>query len=123
MNAGLLKEIAGGMVRTMPPREALDRLRHWLGSFGYTGRIVAAGKNFASFDLQFLKRLWPGECGMFHYRSLDPMMLFVRPDDEEPPNTEECLKRAGLPSTVTHDAVDDARNVVALIRAGMIGGH
>ncbi len=39
-------------------------------------------------------------------------------NDDEPPNLSTCLERAGVENTVvTHDAVDDARDVIRVIRA------
>ncbi len=80
--------------------------------------IVAAGKNFAKFDLPFLLRLpeFNREVA-FNHRSLDPMMLYMSPLDEVPPSTEECLRRAGLPTEVSHKALGDALSVIQLLRA------
>jgi len=36
---------------------ALNCFEAWLDNIGWTGKILAAGKNFGSFDLAFLKRL------------------------------------------------------------------
>src|SRR5436190_9940792 len=50
--------------------------------------LIAAGKNFTSFDLQFLN-----ECNFFRdiprrfsFRTLDPSILFLRKTDDSPPN-------------------------------------
>ena len=81
-------------------------------------KIVAAGKNFAGFDLRFLKRL-PNfnEEVAFHHRCLDPGMLYLLSIDEVPPSTEECLRRAGLSAEVAHTALADAQTVIQLLRA------
>lgn len=81
--------------------------------------LNAAGKNFGSFDLNFLKAL-PGYGTVinFKHRSIDAGNLYWNPaTDKALPNTEECLKRAGLPSTVAHTALEDSQDVVRLIRA------
>lgn len=78
----------------------------------------AAGKNFASFDLKFLERL-PRWKQIFRVRSriLDPGILFTDWEgDFSVPGLSECKKRAGLNSVVTHDAIDDARDVISLLR-------
>lgn len=120
MNGALLTKIAKGEIRTMKPEEAWNCFAKWLKDNGYTlsRDVVAAGKNFGSFDRQFLRRLWPNFNGACHYRSLDPAMFYLCDTDLVPPSAEECAKRAGLTHTVTHDALDDARLVVRLIRHG-----
>lgn len=81
-------------------------------------RIVVAGKNFGVFDYQFLKRLpnWKSHIHMKH-RFIDPGNLYFDPIiDDEPPNTETCMARAGILDKVTHTALEDALMVVRLIR-------
>lgn len=74
--------------------------------------IVAAGKGFASFDRDFLKRVG---C-KFHHRVLDPTSYYVHSSDKVPPDMKTCLKRADLPARETHRALDDALDVVRLLR-------
>lgn len=80
-------------------------------------RVNAAGKNFAGFDLQFLKQLpeWDDFIQIRH-RVIDPAMLYWEPGDTRLPDTKECKKRAGLDGDVAHTALEDAFDVVALIR-------
>ena len=82
--------------------------------------VNPAGKNFAGFDLQFLKAKIPADRWSdisFRHRAIDPGILYMDPvKDMEVPGLEECLKRAGIPQIVTHDAVGDALQVVSLIR-------
>jgi oligoribonuclease (3'-5' exoribonuclease) len=85
--------------------------------------VNPAGKNFAGFDWQFLKEQIPADKWAdvtFKHRAIDPGILFLRPDDTEVPGLEECLKRAGIPQEVTHDAIGDALQVVKLVRAGLL---
>ena len=80
--------------------------------------VLPAGKNFDAFDRQFLNRL-PNFSDdiVFTHRSLDPGMLYFDPyTDDGPPSMQTCLERAGLEPTVTHRAVNDAMDVVKLIR-------
>lgn len=96
-----------------------EMFKDWLRRYDFdlSRGITCAGKNFASFDLQFIKRWLPG-FPRVHHRCLDPMMLFVRPEDETPPDTKTCCLRAGIDGTVSHVALDDARQVIELLRAG-----
>lgn len=77
--------------------------------------LVVAGKNVSGFDIPFLKLL-PG-MPKFHHRVIDPAMLYFNPrTDSVPPDLKECKKRAGLPEVVSHEALDDAWDVIQLIR-------
>lgn len=81
------------------------------------GTVLAAGKNFASFDRQFLKRLPEFEAIKFHHRNIDPGMLFWNPEiDAAPPSSKECMERAGIPGEVLHTAIADAETVIAEVR-------
>lgn len=80
--------------------------------------LNCAGKNFAGFDKKFLERL-PRWKQVFSIRSrvLDPGILFVDwINDESIPSLGECKKRAGIEGVVTHSAVEDAMDVVMLLR-------
>lgn len=97
----------------------------WLAGRGFemssTGAITinAAGKNFASFDKLFLQKLpnWGANVQM-RQRIIDPAILFVNwKEDSSLPSLNQCLTRAGLAGEVSHDALDDALDVVRVIRA------
>jgi oligoribonuclease len=80
--------------------------------------LNCAGKNFAGFDRKFLEKL-PRWKQVFSIRSrvLDPGILFVDwINDESIPSLDECKKRAGIDGVVTHNAVEDAMDVVMLLR-------
>lgn len=105
--------------------QAAATFRCWLNCIGFVDpedprpRITVAGKNVASFDMPFLRQCIPNWNTHFSIkqRVLDPGILYLRPtEDQEVPDQSECLKRAGLPSHVSHDAVDDARQVIQLLR-------
>lgn len=92
----------------------------WLDANGIDSKnVTGAGKNFATFDLRFLERLVSFRHWVkFHHRVIDPAMLYWQPEiDETLPNMETCLKRAGITKRVGHKAVEDARDVVWLIRS------
>ena len=77
-----------------------------------------AGKNYAGFDDRFLRCLpgWDVE-KVFRRRVIDPGELYWNPlKDSELPNTEECMKRAGLEGVVAHTALEDAKVVARLIQ-------
>jgi DNA polymerase III epsilon subunit-like protein len=79
--------------------------------------INIAGKNFASFDLLFLRQDNSFDYYIkYRHRFLDPAILYWRPGDDTLPDTETCMKRAGIEGKVAHDAIEDAIVVVKLIR-------
>jgi len=80
--------------------------------------ITAAGKNFGTFDLKFLERLprWK-QLVRVRQRILDPSILYVNwKEDTSLPGLGACKKRANLPEEVAHDAVEDAIDVILLLR-------
>jgi oligoribonuclease len=96
-------------------------LAHFAEKFGLDPKhLVAAGKNFGAFDLQFIKRLPTfGKYLNFKHRHIDPAMLYWDIEtDSAPPSTKECMKRAGIEGDVSHTAVEDARVVIELVRRG-----
>lgn len=79
------------------------------------------GKNFANFDSRFLRRMVDAGCINWNYRIMDVGSMYVRPGDRWLPSTGECCERAGLyPADEidgsVHEALFDARTVVALVR-------
>lgn len=95
----------------------------WLylcGQFRPEIKITASGKNFAGFDMPFLRKLpYFNEHVKLHHRSLDPGPLYLQSGDTEVPGTEECMRRAGITGQVAHTAVEDAIMVCRLIRHGL----
>lgn len=98
MNAGIIKKIISD--ESIPPNDLIANIEHWLDRNGIS-KFTAAGKNFGSFDRQFLLN-HPGGFSLMkriHYRSLDPTLLYVIPQDERLPSLAECLKRADMEPT------------------------
>jgi len=96
-------------------------LRNFLESNGLHKDIVFVGKNFGSFDLQFLNRIETWYLIGTSYRSFDPTALYFKVgEDIVPPSMAKCLERAGLTETVAHTAVEDALQVVKLMRRGIL---
>jgi len=83
-------------------------------------KINAAGKNFANFDMPYLRE----KTDLFKHvglrnRVLDPGILFVEDGDFAIPGLEKCKVRAGLKGYVDHTAVADAIDVAELIRIAL----
>jgi len=83
-------------------------------------KLIAAGKNFGSFDLGFLKKAgWPD---IFRHRSLDPTLGYIRRSDKFPPELKVCKERAIADGAafesaeVKHSAIADAMDVLDLLR-------
>ncbi len=93
--------------------------KNFLLNSGLTSHITVAGKNFASFDWRFLRRMpaWDTTIKIRH-RVIDPGNLYWNPvlDGERLPNLKTCLKRAGFEHDVAHTAFEDALDVVLLVR-------
>ena len=81
-------------------------------------RVVCAGKNFGTFDRPRLMKLKGMNAALrYDHRILDPAILFVDWDnDAKLPNLDECKSRAQIKGAVTHKAVEDAWDVVELLR-------
>lgn len=80
--------------------------------------ITAAGKNFATFDLKFLERLprWK-QVFKVRQRIIDPSVIFTNwTEDESLPSLSLCKIRAKMDGHVAHDAVEDARDIIRLLR-------
>lgn len=87
-------------------------------SIGGPVKITAAGKNFASFDKQFLQRLpgW-GSAIQIRQRIIDPAVMLTNwKTDDALPNLNTCIKRLGLDGEVSHDALADAWDVIRVLR-------
>lgn len=80
--------------------------------------INVAGKNFNGFDRHFLDRV-PGFSKKIRMRTrvIDPAVLFTDwENDESLPSLNTCNSRIGHNVDVQHLAVDDAMDVVRLMR-------
>jgi hypothetical protein len=80
--------------------------------------ITVAGKNFATFDKHFLEKLprWK-QVIRIKQRILDPAILYVDwKNDSSLPSLGECKQRAKIDGIVTHNALEDAWDVIELLR-------
>ena len=123
MNAGILAKIANRKNNRedlfLCEDELASEFNRFLKKNGLTEKVLAAGKNYGTFDKRFLDAIPEWSNIKFHHRVLDPMMLFMRKSDQEPPRLSTCLERAGLNPVITHNALEDALQVVQLIRKGL----
>ncbi len=124
LNANLLVQVANPQQTPLfcHPEHLGVQFAQWLTANGIDPMgVQAAGKNFASFDAQFLLRV-PGfiKHVKFRHRVLDPAILFWHPlEDERLPDSKTCYERAGMDGKVAHSAVEDALAVVRLVRMGI----
>lgn len=89
-----------------------------MSSFSPKSHLTVAGKNFATFDKLFLEKLprWQ-QVFKVRQRTLDPTLEFIDWEkDMVPPNLTTCKQRAGISGEVTHDAIEDAWDVIQLLR-------
>lgn len=120
MNSDILSVLAKGTDPEIKDTVTLwDDFQRWLDKYDVKLHFTPAGKNFGSFDAQFLLRA--GFDKIWTHRTLDPGCLYLSCDDTQIPSTRECCKRAGV-AVGNHRAVDDARCIINLIRV-IFGGH
>jgi oligoribonuclease len=107
------------------PRELGRVFAKWLSDNEYPMNeydkfvIRAAGKNVSAFDIPFIKNTIAEWYKTFSFssRCLDPAILYFDPiNDQDLPSLTECKERAGVESYVSHDALDDAIDVINLLR-------
>jgi len=80
--------------------------------------INVAGKNFGTFDKLFLEKLprWKQLIRM-KQRIIDPSPYYCDWDNDEAlPSLQQCKDRAGVTGTVSHTALDDAWDVIQVLR-------
>jgi len=82
-------------------------------------KIVVAGKNYSAFDGRFLSDKLPKWNDRFivSHKVIDPGNFYIDwKNDDEVPGLGECKKRAGIDGEVSHDAIEDAWDVIQLLR-------
>ena len=131
MHSKILMRIANrehGFIYT--PHDLLDEVfASWLEEQGMLDKeddskksVSIAGKNFATFDLNFLKRLGFGQKTKYKHRIIDPGSMFLEADDPQVPGLKDCMMRAGVDKEVEHTAVEDALDVIKCIRYKLCNG-
>lgn len=105
--------------------ELAFQFESWLIENGYEydkkGYIYVniAGKNVIGYDLSALSKSIPhwNLHLRFRQRAIDPAILYVDwKKDDTLPGLVKCKKRAGLSEHVSHDALEDAWDVLILLR-------
>ncbi len=101
------------------PEAVAEYIHLFLKMYGFAdGKLNVAGKNFSDFDKPFLEKLpdWK-KFIKTHRRVLDPAVLFVDwEEDEVLPDLNLCKSRIANYENVSHDALEDAWDVVTLFR-------
>ena len=104
--------------------DIVDKFRQWLREnefiHMYDGikNLTVAGKNFATFDKLFIERLpkW-NQYFRIRQRIIDPAILYVDwKNDDSLPGLSTCKTRAKLNPNVTHNAIEDAWDVIEILR-------
>ena len=113
--------------------DALDKATEFLKKFyplADKERYNFAGKNLQGFDLPFITRNLSEVYGSdttaierelftskIRHRIIDPAVFFTDFfKDSAAADLMVCKKRAGIQGVVTHDALDDCRDVINLVR-------
>lgn len=80
--------------------------------------INVAGKNFGTFDKLFLQQLpWFKKLITVRQRVIDPAILCCDFNvDKTLPSLNECKRKLGISGEVTHDALEDAWDVIQVLR-------
>ncbi len=80
--------------------------------------LNVAGKNFGTFDKLFLQQLpWWQKLIRTRQRVLDPAILCVDwKNDKSLPSLTECKQRTNVEGVVTHNALEDAWDVIEVLR-------
>jgi len=132
LNAGIIANLKNekelkDTYQYLKPDELADAFLAWLKIQGFEIKetygkfhttITVAGKNFAGFDRKFINKI-PDFSKKIRIRQrvIDPAVLFVDwKEDECLPSLDECKVKAGIEGVVTHLAVDDAMDVIKLLR-------
>lgn len=76
-------------------------------------KVIPAGKNVGSFDLQFFPHILKKK---FIHRSIDPGSVFLDWNSNGPESLDSIKHRLGISGEVTHNAVDDAWDVIEVLR-------
>lgn len=120
------ESLLGDGITVVNPDELIKTFQHFLYENGLAGKVNLAGKNLEGFDLKFLRNInqnswddsneWDNTIKA-RRRIIDPAPLYLDIKvDKELPNLDKCLERAGVEKSVTHDALDDARDVISVLR-------
>ena len=111
-------EIDQNFLNQMVTRDENGKIYPMITSKTKPVTINVAGKNFASFDKHFIERLprWK-QLIRIRQRIIDPAVIFTDwKNDDSLPSLNKCKERAKIQGEVTHDALEDAWDVIELLR-------
>jgi len=121
MNTNIFKILSEGKhqdIVTLLAAESM--LINWLNkNLGKNADVTLAGKNVGTFDIPFLQVHMPNlfKNVNIHRRVLDPGILFTDiKKDSVIPNLKKCLSISGIQKEISHDAVEDAWDVIQVLR-------
>lgn len=120
MNAHAIKILAMNVDSNIStPEEAVEWIGDFVREYGQLGEVNLLGKNVASFDYPFLKRLPRFPASLFSHRMLDVGSLWATPNGMK---SQEQLFKVYSDIVVDipgepHEALYDARVSLALARA------
>lgn len=125
MNAWILKLMKDKEQTRYPVYSSKGRFKSELVSFltEHFGAeaITLAGKNVGNFDWQFIKK-WFGETGIrIRHKMIDPGSVFFNSKEKALFSLPEIKGLCGLDESVTHDAYDDALDVIKVLRSKYTG--
>lgn len=102
-----------GLNGMYPADTWLEKALIFLDKHFGTDRINVAGKNVASFDMQFLPELLKSR---FRHRVIDAGSVLVDWNRSALLDLSTLKKNAGLSDVVSHDMKEDALDVIAVLR-------
>ncbi len=125
------EEVLGNLIALNMNKQAIQRIIKREDQFTYLDpsevkdyfdsqlpkeQFTVAGANFANFDSRFLKKLgWLPNC--FHrIMDIGNLCWNFSLDGDALPSSQECLNRVGIKGNIKHNAIDDARDVLRIIR-------
>lgn len=121
MNKDLIEGLVEGHVEgaeIVEPHEVEMRVLDFIAEeIGGYEKITVIGKNAAGFDIPFIKSHYPEISGWFSHKVLDVgSMYFDANLHKDVPSLKKCKEIAGIDGIVTHNALEDAFDVVLLER-------
>lgn len=121
MNKEILAELADPNftdIKKIYVEDLADHFSNWLIQVLPDTKITVAGKNVASFDNLFLRKLNNYDYLRFSHRMIDVGSMYWNPSkDSKVPDTKTICKMLRMPSS-NHRALDDAKMVIQMIRLG-----
>ena len=119
LNARIFKMLSDKATPAMDTQEAATALHDFFFQHFKKDKINVLGKNVATFDYRFFMRdphLRRVADRFFRHRMIDIGALYLTPNDDQIPGMEECMRRAGIEPVVTHEALQDCKDTIRLMR-------